>query len=128
MPTLISNLWTPQIWVESIREKQATFPGLFTSPAVIRTPLFDQVAAGGGVSANIPYFKDITDQVDEIQVENTAPTTDNIQDGSTQVCTILNRVTKNSVGALAAQVSGADPVAAIINVLLARRQKQRQAT
>src|SRR3954469_12113863 len=112
MPTLITNLWTPAVWINEIQEKQATYPGLFQSKAVARLPYLDAVASGPGTSCNIPYFKDITDQADEIQVENTAPPTDNIQDASTQVCTILNRVTKNSVGALAAQVSGSDPVGA----------------
>src|SRR5581483_8215377 len=70
----------------------------------------------------------ITDQGDEIQVENTAPVNDNGQTGDTMVATPLNRVTKNSAGALAAQVSGADPLQAIIWALYARRLKQRQTT
>jgi hypothetical protein len=88
----------------------------------------DAVAAGGGITANIPFFKDITDQADEIQVENTGPTTDNGQPSGKMVATVLNRVTKNSVTALSGAVSGSDPLGAIINQLVARRMKQRNVT
>jgi hypothetical protein len=44
------------------------------------------------------------------------------------IAAILNRVTKNSSTALAGAVSAEDPVAAIIDQLVARRLKQRQKT
>jgi hypothetical protein len=127
---LISDLWVPAVWVKNMSERQATFPGLFNSGVVTRTPELDLIASGPGTSVNIPFFKDITDQSDEIQVENTAPTVDNGQPSGLMVAVPLNRVTKNSAGALAAQVSGAspDPVGQIISALTARRLKQRQTT
>ncbi|HZV35880.1 MAG TPA: hypothetical protein VFB72_14990, partial [Verrucomicrobiae bacterium] len=125
---LISDLWVPDIWISAIRERQATFPVLFQSKVVTRAPLFDTIAAGPGTTVNLPFFKDITDQDDEIQVENTPPVTDNGQPGSVMVATPLNRVCKNSSGALAAQLSGADPMAAIIDQMLMRRMKQNQKT
>ena len=126
MPVLIANLWVPAVWVQAMRERQATFPALFNSGIVTKSDLFDGIAAGAGTSANVPFLKDITDQTDEIQVEDTAPVTDNGQPGDVQNFPLLNRVTKNSVGALAAAVSGVDPVAAIIDQLTERRLKQRQ--
>lgn len=128
MPVSIADLWVPAIWVQAMRERQATFPALFNSGIVARADLFDQIASGAGTSVNVPFLKDITDQSDEIQVENTAPVNDNGQPGDVQVFPILNRVTKNSVEALAAQVSGVDPMAAIIDQLTMRRLKQRQST
>ena len=111
-----------------MKEKQATFPSLFTSGIRTQSDLLDTIASGAGVSANIPFFKDITDQSDEVQVENTGPTTDNGQPSGKMVAPILNRVTKNSATALASAVSGADPLGSIINQLLARRGKQRNTT
>lgn len=128
MPVAIANLWTPDIWIPAMRERQATFPALFNSGSVVRSELFDAIASGAGTSAHVPFLHDITDQTDEIQVENTAPTTDNGQPGDVPIFPILNRVSKNSVGALAMQVSGVDPMAAIIDQLVMRRLKQRQAT
>jgi hypothetical protein len=130
MPVLISDLWVPDIWVQNMRERQATFAALFNSGIVITTDLMNTIAAGAGTSANVPFLKDITDQVDEIQVENTGPVTDNGQPGGVQNFPILNRVTKNSATALSGQVSGAspDPIAAIVDQLVERRLKQRQTT
>lgn len=105
----------------------ATFPALLNSGALVRNATFDEIASGAGATANIPLFKDITDQVDAIQVEDTAPTIQNIGSGL-MVGAILNRVTANGVTALARQVSGGDAVAGITSQLAQRRLKQRQTT
>jgi hypothetical protein len=128
MPQLLATLWTPAIWIKAMKEPQATFPALFNSGTVIQSDLMDGIAAGAGTSANIPFLKDITDQADEVQVEATAPINDQGAPGDVQNFPILNRVTKNSATALAAQVSGADPVTHVIESLTARRLKQRQTT
>jgi len=128
MPQLLATLWTPAIWIKAMRERQATFPALFSSGTVQQTDLMNSVASGAGTSANIPFLKDITDQSDEVQVEATAPVNDLGAPGAVQVFPILNRVTKNSGTALAANVSGEDPVPHIIESLVARRLKQRQTT
>src|SRR5206468_3964688 len=123
----ISNLWTSDIWIQGMREKQAKFPSILNSGVAARSPVFDAIATGPGISANVPFFKDITDQADAIQVEDTAPTIQGITSGL-QVCPLLNRETNNRVTALAAQVSGADPVGEFTDVLTRRRLKQRNAT
>lgn len=125
--TRISDLWTPDIWIRGINEKINTFPSLISSPIVRRTPEFDALAAGGGITVNVPYFRDITGQVDAPQVEATQPTRQIIGSGK-QIAPILNRETANSVTALAAAVSGAEPVEEITGQLATRRQKQRQTT
>jgi hypothetical protein len=109
-----------------MRERQATFPALFNSGVVARAGLFDAIASGPGISANAPFLHDITDQADEVQVENTAPVTDNAITGGVQIFPILNRVKKNSATALAKQLSGADPMAAIIDQMTENRLKNRQ--
>lgn len=128
MPTTISQLWTPAIWVPAMRERQATFPSLFNSGIVVRADLFDKIASGGGNTANAPFLHDITDQADEVQVENQAPANDNTQPGDVQIFPIMNRVKKNSSTAMAKQLSGADPMAAIIDQMTENRLKNRQST
>jgi hypothetical protein len=126
--TQISDLWIPAVWVQAMRERQATYPALFNSGVVATADLFNTIASGAGNSANVPFLKDITDQSDEVQVEGTAPVNNNNQPGSTQVFPLLNRVTKNSATALAAQISWVQPMDAIIDQLTMRRLKQRQTT
>ena len=123
----ITDLWTPDIWIRSMREKQATFPSILNSGIAVTTAEMDAIASGGGVNVNMPFFKDITDQADAIQVEDTAPTDQGITSG-VQIAPILNRVTSNAVTALAAQVSGEDVVNEFTTALVARRLKQRNAT
>ncbi len=123
----LSNLWTPDVWIKGMREKQATFPSILNSGIAVSTDLFNVIASGAGVSANIPFFKDLSDQADAIQVENTGPTVQGITSGL-QICPILNRETANQVTALAAQVSGGDVVGEFTDALAKRRLKQRDAT
>lgn len=127
MPTLIANLWTPDVWLAAMREAQATYPSIYTSKAAVRTAEMDAVASGEGVLAKIPFWADITDQADEPQVENTAPTDNNITSGQ-MFATILNRVTKNSASALSAAVSGGDPIREMTTQMIRRRMKQRNTT
>ena len=123
----ISDVWTPAIWVNSIKEKQATFASILNSGIAVASPMFDEIATGAGTSANIPVFKDITDQDDGIQVENTAPTIQGLTSG-TMIAPILNRETANSATALAAQVSGEDIVEQYTSSIAERRLKQRNKT
>jgi hypothetical protein len=128
MPTLISNLWVPDIWVKGVAEQARVLPGLINSGIAVRSSDFDAFATGAAQTINLPYFRDITDQTDEVQVENTAPGTDNNITTGKQIATILNRVSKNSATALSAQVSGEKPVDEILKQIALRRLKQRQTT
>lgn len=125
--TVIADLWTPQIWVKAVDEKARVFPSFITSGVVMQSPLFDGIASGGGVSANIPLFRDITDVVDGIQVEGTPTPVDKIP-GGVNVSPILNREKAFGVTGLAAGVTGEDVVGHITSQLALRRQKMRHAT
>lgn len=125
--TNIGALWTPAIWIKELRERQATFPSILNTGAVLKSPRFDEIATGAGVSANIPFFKDISDGDDEIQVEGTAPGVDGLVTGL-QVTPILNRVKATGATALSAAVSGTEPITEIMSILVARRLKQRHKT
>lgn len=125
--TMIADLWTPDIWVRGVDEGARIFPAFITSGSVVRSAVLDAIAQGGGKTANLPFFKDITDQDDAPQVEQTAPALDKLGAG-TNVAPILNREKAWSVTALSAAVSGDDPVGGILKQLALRRQKQRQKT
>jgi hypothetical protein len=128
MPTTISDLWIPDIWLQTMREKQATFPVLLNSGVVVDTPKAAELASGPGEVATIPFFKDITDQDDEIQVENAEPAVDNKITSGLMKAVACNRVCKSSATAFSAQLSGEDPVGEISAQMVQRRLKQRQKT
>lgn len=125
--TAIANLWTPARWIQGVSEGMANFPIIMNSGAVRQHAKAQDLADGGGITGNLPFFKDITDQADAPQVEATAPTKQNITSGLC-VAPILNRECANSSEALASAVSGADPVAEMTAAIAVRRLKQRQAT
>lgn len=120
--TLLSNLWTPAIWIPGIAERVFERPSLITSRAVVRTPELDAIASGAGLTANIPFLR-TPNHADEIQVENTAPSINNIASGS-HICTILNRVSATGTTALAGGVSGADPLRHILDTAAGIRERQ----
>lgn len=129
--TRIADLYTPSIWIPGIREAMATLPSLFNSPVVQSAPDFDGIASGPGIAVEIPFFKDISDKDDVIQVEDAAPETEKITTAR-QVAPLLNRVTPFDTTALARQVGGfgsvGDPVQEILNQIATARMKQRQKT
>jgi len=124
----LATLWTPDVWIPGIAEKQATFPSLFNSKAVTRTNLLTELASGEGTKANVPFLKDITDQANEVQIEHTAPTTINGAPGDVCKFPILNRVTKNAWTAMAKNVSGADIMDHVFGTMGQRCLKQYQTT
>jgi hypothetical protein len=127
-PTTISNLWIPDIWLATMREKIATLPSLFNSRVVTASAKATELASGPGETAWIPFFRDITDQDDEIQVEDTPPSVVNTITAERMKCVACNRVTQNASTAFAEQLSGEDPVGEMIIQMATRRLKQRQKT
>lgn len=124
--TAISDLWVPQIWIRGTDEKARSLPSLITSGAVVQNPLLDNAASGGGISVNLPFFKDLTDTAESVQAEGAEPTINNIGSGS-NVAAVLNREVGFGVNALAAAVTGDDPVGGITRQLALNRQKRLQA-
>jgi hypothetical protein len=44
-----------------------SFPSLLNSGVVIETPLFGEIASGAGIAANIPFYKDISDDTNPLE-------------------------------------------------------------
>jgi hypothetical protein len=92
----------------------------------VNNPKAAELASGPGEVAMIPFFRDITGQDDELQIENAEPLFDNIITAGVMKAIACNRVTKSSATACSAQLSGEDPVGEIVAQMLQRRLKQRQ--
>lgn len=125
--TTIANLWSPAIWIKSADEVVRTFPSLINSGGVTRSPFFDEIASGAGTIANLPFFKDLSDTVEGVQAELTAPSLNN-HSSATQLAPILNREVAFGAGALTSAVTGQDVVADITRQLGISRQKRMQVT
>jgi len=124
--TNIANLWNPDVWINGIREKVTQRPSLINSGLVIRDPLIDEAAAGPGTKVQVPFIKEPNFD-NEIQVEDTAPTINNLTSGK-QIATILNRVSAIGNTALSKAVSGADPLNTALDIIADLRLRQQQKT
>ena len=122
--TQIANLWVPAIWEQGLREAIINTPALLNSPIVATSPMLTEIASGPGTSANIPFIIE-PNPADQLQHERTAPDVTALGSGL-QACVILNRVSPLGATALAAQLSGIDPVAQITQLLAGIRYRQRQ--
>lgn len=123
--TSIADLWVPDIWIPGVTEKMRTLPSILNSGIVTQTDEMNRLASGAGATVNIPFYRDVTDDDDEPQVEDTEPTIGKIASAK-QVAPILNRVKPYSASALSAAVSGTDPIAEILAQLGRGRLKRRQ--
>lgn len=123
--TQTADVYVPTLWMQALAERQARYPSLINSGAVMRSTKLTEIASGPGKSVDLPFWKDITDQDEAIQVENTAPTDQKITSGL-MVGTILNRVWSGAASALSAQVSGTDPAGEMVSQLVPGRDKRRQ--
>jgi hypothetical protein len=111
----ISDLWVPAIWTPAIFERTLKLPSLFNSRAVVRSPLLTNLATGPGQTFNIPHWKDLTDQADAVQAQDTASST-TVIGGGKQIGVALNREWANGIEALAAQHTGNTAEEALQNV------------
>jgi uncharacterized membrane protein YkoI len=123
----ISSMIVPEIWIQGMAtEPVVEKSNIMDSPMIASNPLFVQIASGAGTSAQMPFFKEPNFE-DEIQVESTAPSYNGVSQIKA-VSPILNRVSSFGASALAAQVSGTDPVGECLRYLGTMRKRQRQAS
>lgn len=123
--TSLADVWEPAHWVDGTQEKMNTFPHLLNSPAVFESDRLADFASGSGNTITLPFWSDITDQDDAIQVESTDITTQKHTTGL-PVATVLEREYGYSASALSAQRSGGDPVGAMMATLAQGRAKRQQ--
>lgn len=122
----VADFIIPEIWIPGMTEPIVEGKNIMTSPAIASSPLFAQIASGPSDSANIPFFKE-PDFADAIQIEGMKPTVNGISHIK-QVAPILNRVSACGVTALAAAVSGTDPLGEMLMFQAKIRMRQRQTT
>jgi hypothetical protein len=121
--TLVSDIVTPEIFTSYIQQITEEKSRLIQSGALARNPLLDALLAGGGLTFNIPSFKDLDNDADNISTDVAA---DAITGGSDdanpmkigtgqEVAVRLSRNQHWSSADLAGDLAGPDPMNAIAN-------------
>lgn len=132
--TQLSDIVEPAIFTPYVQQLTEEKARLVQSGVLVRNPLLDQLLAGGGLTFNIPSFRDLDNDADNVSGQDAADSfrqtssAGDIQIGSpntiqdsrplktqadTEVAVRLNRNQSWSSSDLAAQLAGADPMQSI---------------
>ena len=123
--TLIADLIVPVQFEKYALERTAALSALFRSGIVMSSPLADSIAAKGGQTANLPFWQDVN-QARQIMGDSTTLTVNKIT-AAADICRIQSDAQTWSVNDLAAQVSGDDPLGAILDLVGEYWSRQDQA-
>ena len=109
--TKISNIIQPVIFDKYVTQRTKDLSALFKSGIVLTDPRIDALAKSGGFHVTMPYFKDLIG--DDDLLSDTVPLAPTNITSASQVAVKLLRGKAWGVNDLAKYLSGADPMAAI---------------
>ncbi len=113
--TKIADILIPEIWLPYMQQQTKEKSALFNSGIITQSPEIDDLAAGGGITANMPFFLDLTGS-SEVLSDTTPLGTNKITAGK-DVCVKHLRGQAWGSNDLAGALSGADPLAAIASLV-----------
>jgi hypothetical protein len=133
--TLVSDIIVPEIFTPYIQQLTEQKARLIQAGILARNPLIDRFLAGGGLTFNIPSFRDLDNDVENVSTDATADTFGHILNGTSidldgalsalsdsrpkatganqEVGVRLSRNQSWSSADLAAALAGADPMNSI---------------
>lgn len=124
--TQVSDIIIPELFEPYIVERTAELSKLITSGIIERSPQMDAKAGGGGKTVDMPFWEDLTGD-DEVITSGGSLTTKKITTDK-DVAIINNRGSAWSTEDLAKYLAGADPFAAIGNLVADFWVRKRQAS
>ncbi len=113
--TQIADIIIPEVFNPYVIQRTMELSALVQSGIIANSAEFDKLASSGGKLVNMPYFNDLSGD-DEVLSDSTALTPEKITTGQ-DVAVLLLRGKSWAVNELSAQLSGADPMAAIGNLV-----------
>jgi len=122
--TQISDIIVPEVFNPYVTQRTAELSAFAQSGVIVNDSAFDKLASSGGRLLNMPYFNDLTG--DSEVLSDTAPLTPAAITAAQDVACLLMRGRAWSVNDLATALSGADPMAAIGDLVAAYWARQEQ--
>jgi hypothetical protein len=110
--TKLSDIVVPSVFAPYALEKTAELSEIIAAGIAGRDPEFDKIASGGGKTADLPYWKDLTGD-SEVLSDSDGMTVDKISTGQ-DTCAINNRGKLWGANVLTKLISGDDPVAQLL--------------
>lgn len=109
--TKISDVIVPEIFTPYVIEKTAEKSRILTSGIAIANPKLNELVTAGGITMNMPYWKDLTGD-DEVLSDQT-PLTPGKINADKDIAALLLRGRAWGANELAGALAGDDPMAAI---------------
>lgn len=109
--TKISDVIVPELFTPYIIEKTAEKSRILTSGIAVANPKLNELVTAGGVTMNMPYWKDLTGD-DEVLSDQT-PLTPGKINADKDIAALLLRGKAWGANELAGALAGDDPMAAI---------------
>jgi len=119
--TRVSDVVVPEIFTPYVQQLTEQKARIIQSGIAVRDPAIDELLAGGGLTFNVPSFRDLDDDTDRVStdtpsIEYSGGTADPDPlkiETDQEVAVRLNRNNSWSSADLAAVLAGADPMEAI---------------
>ncbi len=119
--TQVADIVVPAIFTGYVQQLTEEKSRLIQSGALVRSPLLDQLLAGGGITFNVPSFRDLDNDADRVSTDTAV---DDFTGGTarpdpfkietdTEIAVRLSRNGSWSSADLAAALAGEDPMDAI---------------
>lgn len=139
--TRISDVVVPQIFTGYVQQLTEKKTRLIQSGVAVRDPSIDNLLAGGGLTFNIPSWKDLDDDAARISTDTSVPFADADAalpagvnrppdpkkiGSATEIAVRMNRNQSWSTSNLAAALAGSDPMESIATRVSTYWQRQMQ--
>lgn len=122
--TQISNIIVPEVFNPYVIQRTAELSAFAQSGVITNNAEFDRLASSGGRLLNMPFFNDLTG--DSSVLSDSSPLVPTNITAAQDVAALLMRGRAWSVNDLATALSGADPMAAIGDLVAAYWARQEQ--
>ena len=119
--TQVADVVVPEIFTPYVQQLTEQKARLIQSGAMVRDPAIDQLLAGGGLTFNVPSWRDLDNDDERVSTDSVpAEYTGGVADpdpkkieSDTEIAVRLSRNNSWSTADLAATLAGADPAGAI---------------
>ncbi len=122
--TQVSDVVVPEIFTPYVQQFTEEKARIITSGVAVRDPAIDEMLAGGGLTFNVPSFRDLDSDTDRVSTDTStsagfaggtdSPDPQKIET-DTEIAVRLNRNQSWSSSDLAAVLAGEDPLDAIVS-------------
>lgn len=126
--TKIADVIVPEIFTPYVMKASAEKVALIESGVVVRDPFLDNFLAGGGLTVNVPFWKDLDNDSENVSSDDDTvlSTPKKIKSGA-EIAVRLSRNSSWSAMDLAADLAGSDPMNAIKDRIASYWRKRLQA-